>query len=205
MEDIKNKDATKVKETQNNQAENLITDDDQVIVNISNENGEAKVDAKISKATRLKAQIKELEDEVYELKDKLLRNEAELINFKKRLMQENIQDRKYANQDLIADLLISLDQLDKVFNVEVSDDKLKNYLIGFKMINTQIFDVLEAAGLKYIKVINEVFDPRFHHAVEKENNQEVPNGTIIKELQKGYMFKDRLLRPAMVVVNEWSE
>jgi len=205
MEKTKSKEEAQTKVNGTNQADEIITEDDQVIVNISNKNGEANVEAKISKSSRLKSQIKDLETEITDLKDKLLRNEAELINFKKRLIQESIQDRKYANQDLIAELLIALDQLDKVVNVEVTDEKLKNYLIGFKMINTQIFDVLESSGLKYIKSINEIFDPKYHHAVEKENNKDLPNGTIIKELQKGYMYKDRLLRPAMVVVNEWSE
>lgn len=119
--------------------------------------------------------------------------------------QERITDRKYAAMDLIHDLLIPLDQLRKVVSMEVDDPMLKNYLIGFKMINDQIYDQLEAYGLKEIKAVGETFDPKVHHAVEKDNNSDVENNIITEEIQKGYMYKDRILRPAMVKVNEWSE
>ena len=98
-----------------------------------------------------------------------------------------------------------LDQLKKVVNVEVDDDKLKNYLIGFKMISNQIYQVLEDDGLKEIKALNEKFDPNYHYAVEKENNKEIEDGIITEVINIGYTYKERILRPAMVKVNEWSE
>ena len=107
--------------------------------------------------------------------------------------------------DIIHDLLIPIDQLNKVVSMEVSDEVLKNYLLGFKMINDQIYQTLEDNGVTPIKSIGEKFDPKVHYAVEKDSNKELENGIITEEIQKGYMYKDRIIRPAMVKVNEWSD
>ncbi len=181
-----------------------ISEDDTITITHHKEQGEKKIDVEYKKGGR-KVKIKELEDEIAALKNDLLRNQADFENFKKRMNQERITDRKYAAMDLIHDLLIPLDQLRKVVSMEVDDPMLKNYLIGFKMINDQIYDQLEANGLKEIKALGETFDPKVHHAVEKDNNSDVENNIITEEIQKGYMYKDRILRPAMVKVNEWSE
>ena len=103
--------------------------------------------------------------------------------------QERITDRKYAAMDLIHDLLIPLDQLRKVVNMDIEDPMLKNYLIGFKMINDQIYDQLEANGLKEIKALGETFDPKVHHAVEKDSNSEIENNIITEEIQKDICIK----------------
>ncbi|HHT82581.1 MAG TPA: nucleotide exchange factor GrpE [Acholeplasmataceae bacterium] len=181
-----------------------ISEDDTIKITHHKEQGEKKINVEYKKGGR-KVKIKELEDEIAALKNDLLRNQADFENFKKRMNQERITDRKYAAMDLIHDLLIPLDQLRKVVSMEVDDPMLKNYLIGFKMINDQIYDQLEAYGLKEIKAVGETFDPKVHHAVEKDNNSDVENNIITEEIQKGYMYKDRILRPAMVKVNEWSE
>ncbi len=181
-----------------------ISEDDNITISSHKEQGEKKINVEYKKGGR-KVKIKELEDEIESLKNDLLRNQADFENFKKRMHQERITDRKYAAMDLIHDLLIPLDQLRKVVNMNVEDPMLKNYLIGFKMINDQIYDQLEANGLKEIKALGETFDPKVHHAVEKDSNSEIENNIITEEIQKGYMYKDRILRPAMVKVNEWSE
>ncbi|HPX71930.1 MAG TPA: nucleotide exchange factor GrpE [Acholeplasmataceae bacterium] len=181
-----------------------ISEDDTITISSHKEQGEKKINVEYKKGGR-KVKIKELEDEIESLKNDLLRNQADFENFKKRMHQERITDRKYAAMDLIHDLLIPLDQLRKVVNMDVEDPMLKNYLIGFKMINDQIYDQLEANGLKEIKALGETFDPKVHHAVEKDSNSEIENNIITEEIQKGYMYKDRILRPAMVKVNEWSE
>lgn|SRR5690554_795103 len=160
---------------------------------------------KKERKNKYKEKIEELELEIKSLKEQNLRNYAELENFKKRMMQERINDRKYASKDLIADLLQSLDQLQKIVLMPTDNELLKNFLIGFKMINDQLFQVLENDGLKAIDALDKPFDPNFHYAVEKTNDKEKPNGVNVKVIQTGYMYKDKLLRPAMVKVNEWSE
>lgn len=175
-----------------------MTDKDEIMESTIEEQVEPKKEKKKDKVTKL-------EEEVKDLKDQLLRNAAELENFKKRMMQERINDRKYASTNLLHDLLTPLDQFDKVVNMETDNDLLKNFLIGFKMINDQFMNVLESEGVKEIEALNQMFDPKVHHAVEKTSDKEKDNGIVLEVLQKGYMYKERILRPSMVKVNEWSE
>lgn len=166
---------------------------------------EDKKESKKTKKDKKQQEIDDLKLEVAKYQEEFLKSKADLENYKKRINDERIKDRKYAATNLINDLLMPLDQLKKVVNAEVNDDKLKNYLIGFKMISNQIYQVLEDDGLKEIKALNEKFDPNYHYAVEKENNKEIEDGIITEVVTKGYMYKERILRPAMVKVNEWSE
>ena len=162
-------------------------------------------ETKKEKRNKHKEQVDALELEIKDLKDKMLRNAAELENFKKRMHNERINDRKYASKNLIGEILNPLDQLDRIVNMTTDNDLLKNFLIGFKMINDQLFNVLSSDGLKEIEALNKPFDPNLHHAIEKVENKEKENGIVIEVVQKGYTYKDQLLRPAMVKVNEWSE
>ena len=166
---------------------------------------EDKKESKKTKKDKKQQEIDDLKLEVAKYQEEFLKSKADLENYKKRINDERIKDRKYAATNLISDLLMPLDQLKKVVNVEVDDDKLKNYLIGFKMISNQIYQVLEDDGLKEIKALNEKFDPNYHYAVEKENNKEIEDGIITEVINIGYTYKERILRPAMVKVNEWSE
>lgn len=167
----------------------------------------AKEDKKEKKAKKdkEKEEMIRLAAENKVLKEEYLKSKAELENFKKRTNEEKIRDRKYASTNLIGDLLLPLDQLKKVVEMQTEDQVLKNFLIGFKMINDKIYQVLEEDGLKEIDALNKQFDPNYHYAVEKESNKELENGIILDVIHVGYMYKDRILRPAMVKVNEWSE
>ncbi len=160
---------------------------------------------KKERKNKYKEQIEQLELEVKNYKDKLLRNAAELENFKKRMNQERINDRKYASKNLISDILTPLEQMNMVVKISTDNDTLKNYLIGFKMINDQFYSILEQDGLKEIDALNKPFDPKLHHAIEKICNMDQPNGINLEVVLKGYTYKEQILRPAMVKVNEWSE
>ncbi|MDY0209824.1 MAG: nucleotide exchange factor GrpE [Acholeplasma sp.] len=173
---------------------------------------EEKKEKKKSEKLKLKEQIEQLQTEIeklnqdkQELKDQFLRERAELENFKKRVHQERINERKYASLKVIESLINPLDQLKIVTNMQVQDEALKNYLIGFKMINDQLFQLLEEEGLKVIDALNKPFDPNYHHAIDKVNDKEKPDGICVSVTQTGYMYKERILRPAMVKVNEWSD
>ena len=158
-----------------------------------------------TKKNKYKELVAERDKEIFQLKEKLLREAAELENFKKRMQNERINERKYASKTLIADLLIHLDHLKIAANMKIEDTKLKNYLFGCKMISDSLYKVLEEEGLKEIDALNKQFDPKFHHAVEKESVKDKPNGINLEVISVGYTYKDQLLRPAMVKVNEWSE
>jgi molecular chaperone GrpE len=160
---------------------------------------------KKEKKNKYKEKIENLEKEVAQLKDKLLRNAAELENFKKRITQERINDRKFASKNLVYDILEPLDQLNMIINMETDNDVLKNFLYGFKMLNDRFYEVLKSDGLKEIDALNKQFDPKYHHAIEKVSDESKPNGINLQVVQKGYMYKEQLLRPAMVKINEWSD
>lgn len=153
----------------------------------------------------LQEENEQMKKELEEITEKALRAVAELENYKKRTEKTLIENIKYYNMQLVEKLLIPIDQLNLVVNSEVESEELKNYLSGFKMINEQIFQVLEEEGLRLIKTDGEQFDPKYHHAVDKEADQEKENGIILKTTQTGYLFKDRVIRPAIVTINEWSE
>jgi molecular chaperone GrpE len=160
---------------------------------------------KKEKKNKYKEKIETLELEVAQLKDKLLRNAAELENFKKRITLERINDRKFASKNLVYDILEPLDQLNMIINMETDNDVLKNFLYGFKMLNDKFYEVLKNDGLTEIDALNKQFDPKYHHAIEKESDKSKPNGINLQVIQKGYMYKEQLLRPAMVKINEWSD
>lgn len=157
------------------------------------------------KIEELEIKNKELKEKIKELEDKNLRTLADAENYKKRINQEKINDKKYAASNFASELLVPYEQLDKVVEFPTDNEILRNFLIGFKMIRDQFKDVLEREGVKEINSLNEKFDAYIHHAIEKESNKEKENGTVLEVMQKGYYFKDRILRPAMVKVNEWSD
>ena len=149
-----------------------------------------------------KAQIEELKEEVNKYRDLYLRTLAETENFKKRINDEKIKDRKYASYSFCEKIISPIDLFDKVVSYKPDDDKLRNYLIGFEMINNQLKQVLSDEGVKEIKSLHEVFDPRFHQAVETVWDENYDENVIIVEMQKGYMYKDRVLRASLVKVNK---
>ena len=163
-----------------------------------------KVEVKKEKKNKHKEKIELLEKQNAELKDKLLRNAAELENFKRRTNEERVRDRKYASCDLVNDLVSILANLDKCVNMETDEPMLKNFLIGFKMIDKQLFDRLYQDGLEDIKAeIGMAFDPNIHHAIETTEIEGKESNTITEVVQKGYKYKDRIIKPAMVKVNKY--
>ena len=162
-----------------------------------------KVEVKKEKKNKHKEKIELLEKQNAELKDKLLRNAAELENFKRRTNEERVRDRKYASCDLVNDLVSILANLDKCVNMETDEPMLKNFLIGFKTIDKQLFDRLYQDGLEDIKAeIGMAFDPNIHHAIETTEIEGKESNTITEVVQKGYKYKDRIIKPAMVKVNK---
>ena len=147
-------------------------------------------------------EIKTLKEEVAHLQDRLLRNEAELQNFKRRMSEERIKDRKYASIDLIRDLLNPLDNFERGLQIETSNDAVKKHLKGFDMVLKDIIETMKKDGLETIEAEQVPFDPNIHHAVAKEQADDVESNHVIEVYQKGYKYKDRVIRPAMVKVSE---
>lgn len=195
MEENKEKDETKDKETIKNGNEEVKNEE----VKKEKKEKENKYDKKY------KEKIEKLEKENNDLKDRLLREIAELDNFKKRTNLERINERKYASINLVSELINHLDNLRQVVNMTTEDEVLKNFLIGFKMINDQIFEVLKNDGLEMIDGLNKKFDPAYQQAIEVVENNELEDNIVVEILKPGYIYKDRVIKPALVKVNKKKE
>jgi len=146
----------------------------------------------------------ELDDKVKKLEEALLRNQAELLNFKRRKEEETSRLLKYAEEDIILGFLPILDNIERAINMddEDIDDEVSKFLEGFKMIYAQIRNLLEKFDVSEIECLNTPFDPTYHQAVLTDNDENYESGIILDVLQKGYMYKDKVIRPSMVKVNE---
>ena len=149
-------------------------------------------------------EIEELKKQNSSLKESLLRNQAELQNYKKRKDEEVERIFKYKDEDLIKEFLPIIDNFERAIKMDDNDlsDEVSKFLEGFKIIYTNTLTMLEKFQVKEIDADGLEFDPTYHHAVLTEHDENKPEGVILEVLQKGYMYKDRVVRPAMVKVNE---
>lgn len=169
----------------------------------SEDHGEVK-DKKKEKKDKHKDKIKELEQQVKELEDKSLRDKAELINYRKRKDEEMSRILKYSNEDIVKQLLPVVDNFERAIKMDDQnlDDQVSKFLEGFKMIYCNLTNILENAEVKAIDGTNKPFDPAYHEAVLTEKVEGVEPSQVLEVLQKGYLLKDRVIRPAMVKVSE---
>ncbi len=157
---------------------------------------------KEKKKPSLEDKIEEIETELQNIKDKYLRTLAEMENLKKRTAEETKRDRKYASMNLADKLIDQLEIFDQALNVKTEDKNFQNFLIGFKMIKDMIYQSLESEGVKLIETkIGDHFNPNLEHALDTKYVEDSALNTILEVVKKGYMYKDRLLRPALVVIN----
>ncbi len=180
-------------------------------INSTNDEKEAVVEVDKKEEPNKKSKGKENEKEYQELtnkflaiQDKYLRSLAEMDNYKKRSIEERTRERKYMYQDILLDLVNVIDIFDKAVSVKTEDDKLKNYLIGFTMINQQLKQILSDYQVKKIESLNKPFDPTCENAMEVEVNDDIDEDIVVKEIMSGYLYKDRVLRPAHVIVSKHS-
>ncbi len=156
---------------------------------------------KKGKKVKKNKHLEELEQKVKLLEEETLRAKADLINYRKRKDEEVSNLLKYANADIIMSLLPVLDNFERVINNDVSDD-LKNYLEGFRLIYNQIKDILASNDVKEIEALDKEFDPVYHQSISMRKDESKESGIVLEVYQKGYTYKDKVLRPAMVIINE---
>ena len=155
------------------------------------------------KIEKLELDIAKLKEENAKLKNEYLKAYADSQNFQKRINDQAIKDRKYASQSVIGALINPIDMLVQIVNMPAPSPEIQNYVIGFQMITNQLTDILKQEGLAPIEAkVGLEFDPKCMQAVETSADLNVEDNIITKVMQPGYMYKDRVLRPAMVVVNK---
>ena len=144
------------------------------------------------------AERDQLAAEKAELHDRLLRSQAEFQNFRKRTERERLELFEYASMEAVRVLLPVLDDFERALKVGIA--RTGNTSAGIELIYQRFYEALKKLGLEPIVSEGQPFDPHIHHAVDMVETDEAPDHTVLEEFQRGYNFKGRLLRPAMVKV-----
>lgn len=155
---------------------------------------------KVSEAelSELRAKAKKLD----ELQDTFVRRVADFENAKKRLVREKEEFAKFANEKIIAAFLPVIDNLDRALSHATGADANDSVSSGVTLIKKQIMDILQAQGLEKLESVGKQFDPHIHEAMGTVASDEYPEDIVVEEIQVGYVFKEKLLRPSWVRVSQ---
>ena len=156
---------------------------------------------------KLKEELASKDKEISELNDKIRYHQAELINYRKRKEEEVTNRLKYANQDLISELILILVNFERAIRLDDNNltDELSKFLKGFKMMYASFDDVLKKYGLTEIEAEHKEYDPNTMEALMTDSDKDFKDGEVLEVLLKGYRLKDRVIRPASVRVNKLDE
>lgn len=146
--------------------------------------------------------LEELQNEINTLKDKNMRIAAEMVNTLRRKDEETNRLLKYSNESLITELLPVIDNFERALNVDAKTVDVESYQKGMTMIYNSLKNILEKFEVKEIEAIDKEFDPSYHQAVMQEEKEGTKENIVIEVLQKGYTYKDKVIRPAMVKVSK---
>jgi molecular chaperone GrpE len=147
--------------------------------------------------------LKQEADQAKELWDKILRLQAEFENTRKRLERDKQDFLKFANERIILELLNILDDLERTVDLaQTKHQDLSTFLKGVEMILAHLYELLKEYGVKPIETQGKLFDPHCHEALMQAENLDLPEHTIVEELQKGYLLNDRVIRTSKVKVSK---
>ncbi|MFP4159912.1 MAG: nucleotide exchange factor GrpE [Desulfobacterales bacterium] len=153
---------------------------------------------------QLRDELSSAKKEAAETYDRLLRLSAEFENYKKRVQRQMEDNKKYANEELIKDLLSVVDNLERALSAagEKKTDTDVSMAEGIEMTLNEILKILKKHDVTPVEAMGKPFDPAYHEALMQEETDEYPENTVVGEMQKGYLLHDRLIRPAMVSVSK---
>lgn len=159
----------------------------------------------VAELVATRAELKRVESEIHDLRDRLARRQADFENFRKRIEKERSETHNRAVADIAAKLLPVLDNLGRALDAEASvesgeSDEFRHFLSGVDLIYKQLNGVIEALGVKPVLAVGERFDPHFHEAVVTEPTDEYEPDTVMQEIVRGYRMGDKLIRPSLVKV-----
>ena len=157
----------------------------------------------VSQEEILSQKVEELEKANAELKDQMLRRQAELENYRKRLIRDKEEAIQFSNENLIKDLLGFLDNMDRALAAAKNGGDLEGLIKGFEMTRDQLLSTLDKNwGLKAIESVGNEFDPSLHEACMMAVDESLDKETVLEEFQKGYTLHDRVIRPAKVKIGK---
>lgn len=157
----------------------------------------ADADTPIDVLAQLCAERDSIKADREELKELLLRRQAEFDNFRKRTERERSEYLQYASMEAVRDLLPVLDDFDRALKAESGN---ADYAKGVEMIYGRMYEAFKKLGLEPIESVGQPFDPHLHQAIERVETADAPDNAVLGEFQRGYHFKGKLLRPSMVKV-----
>ena len=149
--------------------------------------------------------LEQAQKEASENRDRWMRAVAELENFRKRVAQEKSRWQKYRHEDLLRDLLPVVDNMDRAVQHCAETERCDPVVDGLRMIAGMFKDLLARYGVSEIQALGRPFDPQYHEGIGRLPSADEPPNTVIEQLETGYMYHDRLLRPAKVVISTDSD
>jgi molecular chaperone GrpE len=150
------------------------------------------------------ARLAEMEAELNKYKDAALRAAADLDNYRKRVSRERDESIKYANATFLERLIPVLDNFELGLQAARNAPEAAPIVDGLSMVYKQLQDFLANSGVETIDAAGQTFDPNLHEALAQEESHDIPEGNVIRQVRRGYRLRDRLLRPANVVVSKGS-
>jgi len=150
----------------------------------------------------LRQKLEELQCEIDELTNRLLRSQADFDNYRRRSRKELAEMAQFGAEKIIVELLPVLDNFERALLSVKDEPELQQFVVGMEMIYRQLKGVLEKEGLKEIEAVNEAFDPEKHHAVAQIPTSELEDNVIVEEIQKGYFLNDKVIRASTVCVSK---
>ena len=150
----------------------------------------------------VKQQKVELEAKLEEAENRILRMQADFENSRRRARLDLEATEKYKSQGLITELLPAIDNFERALKMEADNDQAKSLLQGMEMVYRSLIDTLKKEGAEQIEAVGKEFDPHLHQAIMQVEDGNFGSNIVVEEFQKGYILKDRVIRPAMVKVNQ---
>lgn len=148
------------------------------------------------------SKVAELEAKLEEAENRYLRLQADFDNFRRRSRLDLEASAKYRAQSVVTDLLPAIDNFERAMQMETDNEQAKSLLKGMDMVYQSLLSALKKEGVEQIESVGQEFDPHRHQAVMQDNDEKYGSNIVVAELQKGYMLKDRVIRPSMVKVNQ---
>jgi len=156
----------------------------------------------IIELSEAKQQKAELELKLEEAENRILRMQADFENSRRRARLDLEATEKYKSQGLITELLPAIDSFEKALTIEADNDQTKSLLQGMEMVYRSLVDSLKKEGTVQIEAVGKEFDPHLHQAIMQVEDSNFDSNIVVEEFQKGYILKDRVIRPSMVKVNQ---
>ena len=150
----------------------------------------------------VKQQKVELEAKLEEAENRILRMQADFENSRRRARLDLEATEKYKSQGIITELLPAIDNFERALKMEADNDQAKSLLQGMEMVYRSLIDTLKKEGAEQIEAVGKEFDPHLHQAIMQVEDGNFGSNIVVEEFQKGYILKDRVIRPAMVKVNQ---